>query len=149
MNVVGHHNPGMEFEMPPFAPKNGFDHYGSNLGPARKSRSRGGIIQKRVHGDESLSGSKFFGKAAPNRQSPVQTPGRKNCLANRITMRKIPSKRLNHTDEAASASGVLIKFSRPIANRPQVWPLAQPHGRPYPGQDCSFRLRTGSNLPHL
>jgi hypothetical protein len=26
--------------------------------------------------------------------------------------------------------------------------LAQPRGWPYPGQGYSFRLRSGSNLPH-
>jgi putative DNA methylase len=43
----------------------------------------------------------------------------------------------------------LWSSGRPITNRPQVRPLAQPHGWPYPGQGCSFRLRTGSNLPHM
>jgi hypothetical protein len=45
-------------------------------------------------------------------------------------------------------TNILKTIGRPIANRPQVWPLAQPHGWPYPGQGCSFRLRSGSNLPH-
>jgi len=35
-------------------------------------------------------------------------------------MREMPSKRLNHTDEVAVSRNILIKFGRPIANRPQV-----------------------------
>jgi hypothetical protein len=35
-------------------------------------------------------------------------------------MRQMTTKGLNHTDEVPSARNILMKFGRPIANRPQV-----------------------------
>ena len=125
MNMVGHHHPGMQFVMPLFPAKNGFDHNGCDLGSAKKARPGASVVKKRIHRDESLSRRELFGKAPSLRQRPVQTPGEKDCLASGIPMRKMTTKGLNHTDEVAAARNILMKFGRPITNRPQVTNL--PH----------------------
>jgi hypothetical protein len=110
----------MQFVMPSFSPKNGVDDNGSNLGSAKKAGPGASAIEKRIHGDEGFSRGELLGKAPPLRERSMQTPREKDRLAHCITMRKMPSKRLNHIDEVAVDRNILMKFGRPITNRPQV-----------------------------
>jgi hypothetical protein len=125
MNVIRHHNVGVELVMPQLPKVDGIDYHTRDLGNAKVERPGACDVENAVHSDERLAGGGCSGEVAIRRQTAVQAPRDEDRLADGMIVRKPAASKGSHVETVADPGKILRKVKRPIANRPQVTNL--PH----------------------
>jgi hypothetical protein len=123
MNVVRHHDIGVKLVVSfPLSIVDSFDYYGCDLRLAKVQRAGAGVIEKPVHGHESLSGAGSRRDTATRREAAVQAPGDEEGLAEGVIVRQAATVESGHEEgESGWEKGKLSgKARRPIDNRPQI-----------------------------
>jgi hypothetical protein len=82
MNMVWHHDIGVEPVLLQIAVMNSIDNHTGNIGLAKRQRAGARLIEQTVQGNEGLSGCGRSGKFAIRRKAAVKTPGNKNGSSN-------------------------------------------------------------------
>jgi len=128
MNMVSHDHPGVQHIVPRRIPiKQSVRDQSGDLRTPQINWPTSSHIRKPIHSSESLPGSGRGGKRTIHRKASTQPPRKKNGTPDTRIMRQTANMKLAHENTVASASSILVKIRRPIANRPQVINL--PHNR--------------------
>ena len=100
MNVVRHHDIGMELIVPEIliSIAHGVDHHVCNLQPPKKDRTGDSMVENTVHGEEGSSGGGHRGEGAIRRQAAMQTPGEEDGLADGMIMRQPATMEAGHEE---------------------------------------------------
>jgi hypothetical protein len=125
MNVIRHHNVGVELVMPQLPKANGVHYHSGDLGDAKVERASACAVENAVHCEEGPARSGRGREVAICRQTSVQAPRDEDGLADGMVVRKTAASKSSHLETVARWGKILRKVERPIANRPQVTNL--PH----------------------
>ena len=110
MNVVWHHNIGMELVVPemPISIVHGVYHHTCDLAPPKEERAGESVVENAVHGEEGSSGGGHRGEAAIRRQAAMQAPSEERGLADGMIMRQPATMEGGHEEKV----GLGERFSK-------------------------------------
>ena len=90
MNVVRHHDIGVEFIVPEISIPimDGVHHQACDFGPPKEERACDSVVENAVHDQKGSPGSGYGGEATIRGQAAMQAPGEEDRLADGMIMRQ-------------------------------------------------------------
>ena len=125
MNVIRHHDVGVELIMPQLPKVDGIDYHARDFRDTEEMRASACVVEDAVHSEEGLPGGGCSRETAVRWKTAVQAPRDEDGLADGMIVRKTAASKGSHLETVADLGKILRKVKRPIANRPQVTNL--PH----------------------